>query len=76
MLSQPGAGDQRAKGLHHALGVREGKDVVSYCGSGVTACHNLLALEVASLAGGRLYPGSWTDWCVRPDAPVATSKES
>lgn len=38
-------------------------DVVHYCGSGVTACHNLLAMEVAGLPGTRLYPGSWSEWC-------------
>ena len=42
-----------------------------YCGSGVTACHNLLALEHAGLPGARLFPGSWSEWCARPDAPDA-----
>jgi len=37
--------------------------VVHYCGSGVSACHNLLAMEVAGLPGTRLYPGSWSEWC-------------
>ncbi|MBI5334973.1 MAG: sulfurtransferase [Burkholderiales bacterium] len=46
--------------------------VVSQCGSGVTACHNLLALEVAGLPGGLLYPGSWSEWCADPARPVAT----
>jgi thiosulfate/3-mercaptopyruvate sulfurtransferase len=41
------------------------------CGSGVTACHNLLALEVAGLKGAALYPGSWSEWCSDPARPVA-----
>jgi len=45
---------------------------VMQCGSGVTACHNLLALEVAGLAGARLYPGSWSEWSSDPKRPVAT----
>jgi thiosulfate/3-mercaptopyruvate sulfurtransferase len=45
-------------------------DVVCYCGSGVTACHNLLALEVAGLGGARIFPGSWSEWCADPSRPV------
>lgn len=44
--------------------------VVSYCGSGVTGCHNLLALEHAGLHGARLYPGSWSEWVSDPSRPV------
>ena len=51
---------------------RRSEDVVSQCGSGVTACHNLLALEIAGLPGAALYPGSWSEWCADPDAPIAT----
>jgi len=46
--------------------------VVAQCGSGVTACHNLLAMEAAGLDGARLYPGSWSEWCADPARPVAT----
>ena len=44
--------------------------VVHLCGSGVTACHNLLAMEVAGLHGTRLYPGSWSEWCADPARPM------
>jgi thiosulfate/3-mercaptopyruvate sulfurtransferase len=53
------------------LGTAAPSDVVHYCGSGVTACHNLLAMEVAGLAGSRLYPGSWSEWCSDRSRPVA-----
>jgi len=46
--------------------------VVSMCGSGVTACHTLLALEHAGLSGARLYSGSWSEWIRDPRRPVAT----
>ena len=42
--------------------VQEGEQPVVYCGSGVTACHNLLALKIAGFGDGILYPGSWSDW--------------
>lgn len=45
---------------------------VMQCGSGVTACHNLLALEVAGLPGARLYPGSWSEWSADASRPVTT----
>lgn len=46
--------------------------VVCMCGSGVTACHNLLALEIAGLSGARLYVGSWSEWITSSARPVAT----
>ena len=48
--------------------------LVHQCGSGVTACHNLLAMEVAGLPGGALYPGSWSEWCADAARPVATGE--
>lgn len=53
------------------LGVQPGDGAVVYCGSGVNACHNLLAMKVAGIDAVRLYEGSWSDWS-RRDAPVAT----
>ena len=44
--------------------------VVHSCGSGVSACHNLLAMEIAGLSGSRLYPGSWSEWCSDPSRPI------
>jgi thiosulfate/3-mercaptopyruvate sulfurtransferase len=44
---------------------------VHQCGSGVTACHNLLAMARAGLEGSRLYAGSWSEWCADPARPVA-----
>lgn len=53
------------------LGREAASATVHQCGSGVTACHNLLAMEHAGLAGSRLYPGSWSEWCADPTRPVA-----
>ncbi|SDC18342.1 thiosulfate/3-mercaptopyruvate sulfurtransferase [Geodermatophilus telluris] len=55
-----------------AAGVTGADPVVVYCGSGVTACHDLLAMERAGLPAGRLYPGSWSQYSGDPDRPVAT----
>jgi thiosulfate/3-mercaptopyruvate sulfurtransferase len=49
--------------------------VVHQCGSGVTACHNMLAMEIAGFPPTRLYPGSWSEWCADPSRPVATGVE-
>ncbi len=55
---------------YRGLGAWE-KATTVYCGSGVTACHDLLALAVAGLPSARLYAGSWSEWCRAADAPVA-----
>ncbi len=57
------------------LGNRPPTEVVAYCGSGVSACHTLLALEIAGIAGGRLYPGSWSHWITDARHPVAAGAE-
>ncbi len=54
------------------LGDVKPENVVNQCGSGVTACHNLLAMELAGLSGSALYPGSWSEWSQQDNAPVAT----
>ncbi len=56
-------------------GVPSDQSVV-YCGSGVSACHVLLAMAAAGLEGARLYPGSWSEWCADPSHPVATGDQA
>jgi thiosulfate/3-mercaptopyruvate sulfurtransferase len=58
------------------LGDRPPEQVVMYCGSGVSACHNLLAMEHAGLRGAKLYPGSWSEWSSDPQRPVETGAGS
>lgn len=54
------------------LGDSEPGNIILQCGSGVTACHNALAMEVAGMSGALLYPGSWSEWISGPGRPVAT----
>lgn len=63
-----------AEQLHAEFGtlVAAPETGIMQCGSGVTACHNLLAMEIAGLSGAALYPGSWSEWCADPSRPVAT----
>lgn len=63
---------QLRKEYEELLG-RNTEKTVHMCGSGVTACHNAFALELAGLAPGRLYPGSWSEWISDPARPVATN---
>jgi thiosulfate/3-mercaptopyruvate sulfurtransferase len=59
--------------LRARFGVDDAAEVISYCGSGVTACHNLLAMEQAGLGRGRLFPGSWSQWSRDPARPAETA---
>jgi len=59
------------KELGGLLGDRDPAEVVHYCGSGVAACHNLLAMEIAGLHGSRIYAGSWSEWIADPRRPQA-----
>jgi len=59
-----------------ALGGVDPADAVTYCGSGVTACNVVLAMEHAGLSGLRLYPGSWSEWSSDPARPVETGQPS
>jgi thiosulfate/3-mercaptopyruvate sulfurtransferase len=61
-----------AADLRARFAVEDAADVISSCGSGVTACHNLLAMEQAGLGRGRLFPGSWSQWSRDPARPVQT----
>ena len=51
---------------------RAPSQTVHMCGSGVTACHNIFAMELAGFTGGRLYPGSWSEWCADKSRPMVT----
>ncbi len=64
------AGQLRAE-FEALLAARSPGDVIHSCGSGVTACHNLFAMEHAGLAGSVLYPGSWSEWSSDPERPIA-----
>jgi thiosulfate/3-mercaptopyruvate sulfurtransferase len=58
-----------------SLGAGDGGLVIMHCGSGVNACHLVLAMEVAGLGRPLLYEGSWSDWSRHPDLPAATGPE-
>ena len=52
------------------------KEIISMCGSGITACHNILALEIAGIKNAKLYVGSWSEWITDPNRTVVTIKSS
>jgi thiosulfate/3-mercaptopyruvate sulfurtransferase len=65
------AGEKLREEFSALLGTIPPSQVVQQCGSGVSACVNLLAMEHAGLTGSRLYPGSWSEWCADPARPIA-----
>ena len=67
--------DRLRQQFAEVIGERPPDQVVMYCGSGVTACQNLLAMEHAGLSGAKLYPGSWSEWSSDLDRPVETGPE-
>lgn len=60
--------------LHEQFKALKKPYTVHSCGSGVTACHNLLAMEIAGLNGSKLYVGSWSEWIRSPDRPIETGE--
>jgi len=58
--------------IQPVIGATAPDHVICYCGSGVTACQNLLAFEHIGISGAKLYPGSWSEWCSDPQRPVGT----
>ena len=62
--------EQLKNGMLPLAGDHDAKNLVHMCGSGVTACHNIFATELAGLEGSKLYVGSWSEWIRDPSRPV------
>lgn len=65
--------DELRRQFNAIIGDKNPQQVVHTCGSGVTACHNLLSMEVAGLTGAKLYAGSWSEWIRDKNKPIATT---
>ncbi len=68
--------DELKKQFKQLLGSKIPEKTVHYCGSGVTACHNLLAMEYAGLKGSKLYAGSWSEWITNQNRSIATTESA
>jgi thiosulfate/3-mercaptopyruvate sulfurtransferase len=66
------APEQLRREYTELLGATAPDQAVHMCGSGVTSCHNMFAMELAGIPAGRLYAGSWSEWCADPSRPIAT----
>lgn len=66
--------DEMVNLYRNLVGDKDVVQVVMMCGSGVTACHNLVAMEIAGLSGARLYAGSWSEWITDSSHPVVTGE--
>ena len=64
--------EELAQAFRAVLDGAPSEKAVMQCGSGVTACSNALAMEIAGLKGAKLYPGSWSEWTSDPSRPIAT----
>ena len=58
------------------IGDNNPKDIISMCGSGITACHNIIAMEIAGIKGVRLYVGSWSEWITDSKRPIAKIEDN
>ncbi|MNI36895.1 Thiosulfate sulfurtransferase [compost metagenome] len=75
VLDESGAWKSREEQLAHFGQLNPTDEIIVYCGSGVTACPNVVALKEAGFANVKLYSGSWSDWVSYPENPVATGEE-
>jgi thiosulfate/3-mercaptopyruvate sulfurtransferase len=62
--------DVLAKEFKDLLGDTPSESIIHQCGSGITACHNMFAMELAGLKSSMIYPGSWSEWCADPARPI------
>ena len=67
---------QLAAEFHSVLNGHDPSKVIHQCGSGISACHNLFAMELAGLTGSALYAGSWSEWCADSTRPMARSMQN